>query len=348
MKKINHNYEISFNEALKYSMRSDFRKKSSTIYNYARLNGWLDDICKHMTESIKPNNYWNYERCETEALKYNTKNKFRMYSSGAYNSARLNGWLNDICKHMSQPIKSHGYWTKDRCHNLALSCSTKTEFSVKYNTAYKMAHKYGWIPEICQHMITCGNRYNRCIYAYEFPDNHVYVGLTYDIIKRNINRKSNYNDQVTKYIKKSKLKPNIIQLTDYLPVDDASNQEKLYIEKYKNCGWVVLNKIAGGGIGFGKIIWTYETIKNVALKFNKKSEFRKNYSGAYDSAWKNGWLNDICSHMNNKIHLTKELCFNEAIKYNSRTDLFYNNRYVYEISKKNGWLNEFLPKRKRK
>lgn len=46
-----------------------------------------------------------------------------------------------------------------------------------------------------------------------------------------------------------------------------------------------------------KLIWTYEACKEVALKFKTKKEFSKTYGGAYASAKKNKWLNDICGHM---------------------------------------------------
>jgi predicted GIY-YIG superfamily endonuclease len=44
--------------------------------------------------------------------------------------------------------------------------------------------------------------------------------------------------------------------------------------------------------------WNYENIKIEALKYNYKKDFRKNCRSAYNSAIKNGWLDEICSHMN--------------------------------------------------
>lgn len=43
---------------------------------------------------------WNYEACKKEALKYETRNKFKVNSKGAYASAAKNGWRTDICSHM--------------------------------------------------------------------------------------------------------------------------------------------------------------------------------------------------------------------------------------------------------
>ena len=60
-----------------------------------------------------------------------------------------------------------------------------------------------------------------------------------------------------------------------------------------------LNKIKTGGIGGGYIIWTHERVEEVALKYNKRTYFKKNNAGAYDAAWRNNWLDDVCSHMIN-------------------------------------------------
>ena len=60
-----------------------------------------------------------------------------------------------------------------------------------------------------------------------------------------------------------------------------------------------LNKIKTGGIGGGYIIWTHERVEEVALKYNKRTDFKKNNAGAYDAAWRNNWLDDVCSHMIN-------------------------------------------------
>jgi len=49
----------------------------------------------------KPYRYWqNIENCRLEAKKFQTISDFARNSSGAYDSAHRNKWLNDVCKHM--------------------------------------------------------------------------------------------------------------------------------------------------------------------------------------------------------------------------------------------------------
>ena len=48
----------------------------------------------------KPNGYWTFESCLTEASKYEYKKDFMRYSKGAYLKALRKDWLEDICLHM--------------------------------------------------------------------------------------------------------------------------------------------------------------------------------------------------------------------------------------------------------
>lgn len=341
MKKI-YNKEVCATEALKYNNIADFRKNSPTAYKIICINHWNSEMCSHMSRKINENNYWNYSKCKNEALKFDKKTDFRKNSKGAYSAARLNGWLDEICAHMIKFGKPRGYWTIEKCHEIALMYKTKKDFELNDKTAYKMAHKNGWIDAICGHMKILGNYYKKCIYAYEFSDNHVYIGMTYNLEARNSWRKSCKKDQVTKYIEKSKLTPTKKILTDFLPINDASEKEKYFVEKYRKEGWIVLNKIKAGGTGYQKIIWTYDKCKEAALKYNRRVDFRKKCGGAYERARTNGFLDEICSHM--KItckpqnYWDFESCEKIAKKYKTKSAFKINHPYVYELSRKKGWL----------
>ena len=43
--------------------------------------------------------------------------------------------------------------------------------------------------------------------------------------------------------------------------------------------------------------WTKEKCQEEASKYNTKSEYNKKSKSAYGSSWKNGWLDEVCSHM---------------------------------------------------
>jgi len=46
-----------------------------------------------------------------------------------------------------------------------------------------------------------------------------------------------------------------------------------------------------------KNYWTKERCKKDALKYNNRTEYNKNSVSSYSKAWKKGWLDEICSHM---------------------------------------------------
>jgi len=52
--------------------------------------------------------------------------------------------------------------------------------------------------------------------------------------------------------------------------------------------------------------WTFEMCKKSANECNSRTEFSKKYRGAYLSATKNNWLDDICLHMIGPNHKNKK------------------------------------------
>lgn len=76
-------------------------RNSSGAYKSATINGWLSDITSHMDVKVRKN-YWTKELCHEEALKYDTKNKFKINSPAAYGFAYRNGFIDEICSHMKK------------------------------------------------------------------------------------------------------------------------------------------------------------------------------------------------------------------------------------------------------
>lgn len=147
-------YERCQNEALKYTSRNEFNKVSNSAYCIAAKNKWLNTICSHMISCQKPRGYWNYDTVSKEALKYTRRVDFSNNSARAYNYALENNILDLICKHMPIWRKPDGYWTFEKCQEVALKCTSKKEFGIKYSTAYIKAHRKDWIKNICKHMTT--------------------------------------------------------------------------------------------------------------------------------------------------------------------------------------------------
>lgn len=151
---------------------------------------------------------------------------------------------------MEESTKNTSKWTLELCRQEALKYSYRTAFQ-KNSSAYKAAYKYGWLDDICGHMV----------------------------------------------------KPKPYNLK-----------------------------------------WTFEACEKEAKKYNYKKEFQENSNNAYQSAWKNKWLETICSHMTeiNKPHgfWTKQKCEEEALMFKHRIDFANNSKGAYSAAQKNKWLDE--------
>ena len=238
-------------------------------------------------------------------------------------------------------IKTHLKWSKEDCQEESIKYNYKKDFIKQSYGAYQAAIRSKWIDDICSHMIPIGNEYKRMIYRIVFYDKVCYVGLTSNF-ERRISEHLNKKGTVYSYIEKTKFQPIIIEkLTDYISVIDAQLQEEYWKCQSEEDGYKCLNTAKTGGVGCFDIKWTKEECEKESIKYNTRSEFMLGNHSAYNSARKNKWLNEICSHMI-IMHKkwTKEECRKEALKYKHRGEYAKNDHNSWDIARKNGWLNE--------
>jgi predicted GIY-YIG superfamily endonuclease len=338
-------FERCKEEALKYKTKKEFYENNTTAYTYSNKNKWMSEITRHMTILSQPNGYWTFERCKEEALKYDNKTNFILYSNGAYYAARKHGWLDEICSHMVFIIRPKNYWTFERCKEEALKYDTRKELLTNNNCAYNAIIRNKWSVILFSHMKTLGNKNSRMIYGAIFSDNSVYIGLTYNFQERKRNHLTDINSSVYKYIKEKNIKPNFIKLTDYINVEKAQSLEIYFVNKYKSEGWNILNKAKAGILGGPERYWTFERCKEESLKYKTIKDFRINSYQAYSSSIRYKWLDILCSRMirgkSGKVSSwTFERCKEEALKYKSRSKFKIGNCGSYNSARKHGWLDE--------
>jgi len=184
----------------------------------------------------------------------------------------------------------------------------------------------------------------RHIYALEFCDNYVYVGLT-----GNTNTRKNThlsltdtviakNATVTRHMVETGLKPEYIILTTE-PLDEklAKEMEGFHYDIYKNNGWKMLNVNKTGCLGGGIPKWTKEKIKEYSNQCKTIEEFHKSipYFVRY-IAIKNNWYNELTSHMTDPRIWTDEKIIKEGNKYKKRIEFKKNcpNGYHYALKHK--------------
>ena len=137
-----------FEEAKKYSKKSDFKKKSNGAYASSVKNGWYKSYTwfgNNKNNVTHSRGYWNYKTCYEEALKYRSRKEFEKKSDTAAKKAWKNKWMDDYT--WFEPPQRKNYWNYETCKKASQECSTRTKFARKYDTAYKMSLKNNWLNE---------------------------------------------------------------------------------------------------------------------------------------------------------------------------------------------------------
>jgi predicted GIY-YIG superfamily endonuclease len=289
----------------------------------------------------KPHGYWNNkENCLKESLKYTNPKELEKNNKWVYFICRNNKWIDEFFPSKRKTL-SYGYWNdKENCLKEALKYKTKSELHKNCPSAYQAAKRNGWLDEIVSHMEVVGNLKNRGIYAFEFEDNSVYVGLTYNFNERYLAHQK--YGTVYEYIKESGLKYNYIILTDYMDEKIASKEEGIWVNKYKKNGWIILNKNKTGTLGGPHLKWDYESCKKEALKHKNRIKFQEKCSRAYQISRENGWLNEFFGVLDRKPrgYWIKERCQEESLKYNTKSEFKKKSLTSFKSARKNGWLDE--------
>jgi hypothetical protein len=257
--------------------------------------------------------------------------------------------MKELIRHiLREQVK--GAWknyTKEMVIDDVAKSVNKVDFRNKFPKAYKAARENGWYEEVTASLVKVVDERSRIIYAYEFPDNTVYVGLTVTEKRRKSNH-LNINDvesPVAQHILDTGLEPTYKVIAKDLTPKEAQESEGCTEEKYKSEGWKILNKYKTGSLGACRKFWSEQSIYDAAKPFKTSSDFKKGNYGAYQAAQKYGYLKDITSKMtpvNTTIwdyDRSKELANN----YKTRSQFKSANFQAWWNSLQNGWLDEFFP-----
>jgi predicted GIY-YIG superfamily endonuclease len=202
-------------------------------------------------------------------------------------------------------------------------------------------------------MEAVGHAYKRAVYAIEFSDNSVYVGLTYDYRARfqgHIIKKSS-NPLVEK--KKKTKRYRWVEFNKWLDLEEAQKEENRIKTKYIKSGWNILNRAktgkGSGSLGSARIIWTDTKIAECASLCKTPGEFKLKFPSAYRRVimQKKELIPRIYRHMSqgkkpNGYWLIKENCRNAAAKFKKRSHFKEKYARAYHVSRENGWLKEFF------
>jgi predicted GIY-YIG superfamily endonuclease len=165
----------------------------------------------------------------------------------------------------------------------------RSDFENESSGAYDAALKWGYMDEICKHMEPKANINNRALYAFEFSDKSVYVGLTWNYEQRYANHKNN-----PILIEKRKTeKEEFVAYNEFFPAKIAGAKEQELVNLYKSNGWTILNKAAAGALGASRAFWTFNRCLEEAKKYKTKQQFRLGSPSCYVIVCRNNWKDEI-------------------------------------------------------
>jgi hypothetical protein len=311
---------------------------------------------------------WTKEMCYESAIKYNKVVDYYLNERQSYQKAKSNGWLNEICQHM-QPRRANvvrvnpsGYWTKERCQEIANHFTKRTQFARGNQNAYQCALNHGWLNEICQHMqpITskpsgywnrkrCREAASRCKTKQEFRLNYP-VACTNSVT-------NGWFDKFTKHME------------EYVPFSKWNNIETCRVEASKYTNRTKFMRSSPGAYTFLRTNgllndicshmevnpkwkpmrpdtirqrWSKDKVIELALQYNNKREFRKNEPNAYGYSLRENFFKELSFNIPIENVPTKEYIIEVASKYSTKKEFINNHPTLYNYSKKMNWWDDIF------
>lgn len=301
-----------------------------------------------MERMKKRHHKWTKDLILAEAKKYEYRSDFKESEPNLYKKICEGGYLDEAFSHMRPKPKK---WLKQECVKAAGLCKTKSEFQKRFCGAYKISKKNGWFDECIKNLFPdVGSKTKRYVYAYEFSDKSVYVGLTYNLEKRQKQHESDKNSAVFQHKKMCEDYSFIVksELVDY---KEASVLEGLILEEYVKKGWLPLNRTKTGGLGstiekkekkpkIEQFVWTDELLETEAKKYTTKRDFLKYSPSAYTCAHKKKLIDKICKHMVplKKIKWSYEEAAKIVSRYDNKTSFRKEHPGLYSVCQQKGWI----------
>jgi len=306
-------------EKSQYKSLAEWRKANPKDFDIVRKYGWVDDICEKfgwVDDRQKPNGYWTLDKIieSIENGNFESRNKWSKTCVGAYNAAKKLGIHKNLKEkywpNSRQKYKMNHWNDFNNIFEVAKKCKTISAFMVEYPSAYVSAKRNGCFEEAIAHMESKINKYetkktkegceeiaDKCENLKEFRTQ--YLSLYNYAIKQHW-----YDEFKIKF----KLKDfNFIMHSKEQLMDILSGYDTL--EHFKNNNPKIYKYIKLKG-------WFNELIKNGHLKLNKKAngywnkmrciesakgktknEWRKKSNSAFQSAYRNGWMDEISKLM---------------------------------------------------
>lgn len=296
-------YESVLKEAKKYKYRSDFHHGSPGAYQKAWKMNWLNECQEHMKKRPRK---WTAETIKSEAMKYETRGEFAKGSGSAYKAAIEMGILDSICEHMK--IQHNGY---KHCVYVIKNERLKKAYvgitSQKYELRMQQ-HRSESNPckskEIIRLYDTICEQITGYIYTASDVKNFAEQNFVDQFEADGFHILNDLKAIGSVGYSKKKWTKELCH-EEALKYETRWDFQKFSMNEYsaaKNHGW--LNDICLHMESPQKSpdYWTKEKCIEEAKKYNSRNEFRVKSTYPYKIMHKNGWTEEVCSHIPTKVY----------------------------------------------
>ena len=248
-------------------------------------------------------------------------------------------------------------YTDEEIVKAASKYQYKLDFRKKEPNLYAIASRRGLIPGL--KLKTSPHLFDAINYVYRYyfvEQNAVYIGRTKQPKQRDIDHRRDRKNPSAVFrfaFEHSVEIPKMEILEHGLSGEESQEIEDKYVNKYKDEGFVVINKGATG-VGIGSMgmrrRYSEKTFLKVARTYASYSQLKADHPKLFHAGERYGWLKQ-CLWLQHDVRLrntlTREYCLEVASKYSSRSELNDADPSVYNKIRENNWWR-FSPHIKRK
>ena len=341
--------ELCVNEGRKYETRTAFARNSPTAYQKCLENGW-EEAFSEMRVILDYTH--SYEKCAAIALSCKSQAEMQRNHPKEYSYASSHHFLKEIFSHLPKldPV------TIESAKDAAAKCKLRQEFRIRFPREYRYVVTQHLLDEVCKDMLKMHDMSKRCVYAFEFPDNHVYVGLTCNVERREREHRNETNSSVNLHIQETGLNPKLYIKHDYVDYIKAKELEGEILRDYQDKGWVSLNRTGTGGIGCRGTIYSQIRACTERIKYCEDfKQFEERFPDAYRICFEHDWFDILEEYLGKrkgdifipmkgfrKTKVPKVLSadFIERMK-DRRVSFWYKDEELFEIGSSYSTRNEF-------
>lgn len=271
--------------------------------------------------------------CMERASRFTSRVEFRKNDKPAYSACCRNGWVDLCCSHMT-PRKTMR--TKDDCAREASKYESRSQFKHLDPNTYSSSLKNGWLDDVCSHMRPKSTLAERSIYEiWSIDAAVVYVGLSSNPVRRLAEHRTSGRNGVADMVRRGAR----FLFGPPIGLMAAQQEERRLIQLYRDLGIHVLNIAKGGALGGKRLKWTQEKCLQEALMYVTPTAFQKRAPGAYDAAYRNGWLSLCYQHMMpSDFTGTIEDCRAIALRYKTKMEFRRAHPLTYDGAYRRGWI----------